>query len=251
MKKIKKRIFKYLQKVIAPVAVRLGFYPYNPIQDNKSKLLARAFSNLKMNGFYPKTILDIGANHGTWTRDSLKIFPDSSYILVEPQSHLESSIEDLKRTAKIKFFPIGVGSKNGTFEFSINESDDSSSFRPVELNIDGYKFVKKIKVPMRTIDSFLQENNLPIPELIKIDAEGLDLEVLKGANSIFEKTECILIEASIHQRAFPNSFLKVINFMEDRGYEVFDITDLNRPFPNGLLWLVEVLFVKKNSKFVH
>lgn len=89
-----------------------------------------------------------------------------------------------------------------------------------------------------------------LPELVKIDAEGLDLEVLEGASSIFGVTECILIEASIHQKAFPNSLLKVMNYMDERGYEIFDFTDLNRPFSNGLLWLVEVMFVKKDSRFV-
>ena len=34
--------------------------------------------------------------------------------------------------------------------------------------------------------------------------------------------------------------------MDNKGYEIFDFTDLNRPFKNGLLWLVEILFVKKD-----
>jgi hypothetical protein len=41
------------------------------------------FSLLKERGFAPKHIMDIGANHGNWTRTALKYFPDAYYTLVE------------------------------------------------------------------------------------------------------------------------------------------------------------------------
>lgn len=251
MGRIKTKIYRYLKQVLTPVASKFGFYPNLQSQYNKSNLLINSLNYLKQSGFNPETILDIGANHGTWTRDVLKIFPNSKYYLVEPQGKLERSIEDLKYGGNVKFYPFGIGSKNGTFEFSINQSDDSSSFQPMDLDIEGYKFVEKIQVPMLTLDSFLEKNQIPVPNLVKIDAEGLDLEVLQGANSIFGETECILIEASIHQKAFPNSLLKVLEAMDEKGYEIFDFTDLNRPFANGLLWLVEILFIKKDSNYLY
>ena len=246
----RKKLLKEFLKNISPLAARFGFYPKNQFEDNKTLLVIRALTYLKNKGFSPKYILDIGANHGTWTRDILKIFPDSTYILIEPQAHLEKSIEDLKLISKIKFFPIGLGNKNGTFEFSINQSDDSSSFRPINSKIKDYEFRERVKVRMKTLNTFLRDENLPIPELVKIDAEGLDLEVIEGASSIFEITECILVEAAVHQKDFPNTLLRIMNLMDQKGYEIFDFTDLNRPFSNGLLWLVEVMFVKKDSRFV-
>ncbi|WP_157963274.1 FkbM family methyltransferase [Algoriphagus litoralis] len=234
----------------SPFAAKFGFYQRKHIEFNKSILVNRAFNYLKSKGFSPAYILDVGANHGTWTRDTLKVFPNSTYILVEPQAHLEKSIQDLRLNSKINFYPIGLGNQNGVFEFAINQSDDSSSFRPSDSKIKGYEFGERVKVQMKTLDAFLKDENLPIPELVKIDAEGLDLEVLKGSSSIFGITECILVEAAVHQKAFPNSLLRIMNIMDEKGYEIFDFTDLNRPFSNGLLWLVEVMFVKKGSRFV-
>ena len=234
----------------SPLAAKFGFFPKNQFQDSKAILINRAFCYLKKNGFYPNYILDVGANHGNWTRDTLNVFSKSNYILIEPQAHLEKSIEDLKLRSKISFYSIGLGNRNELLDFSINESDDSSSFQPCDLKLEGYKFKGNVKVQMKTLNSFLEEEKLPIPDLVKIDAEGLDLEVLEGASSIFGVTECILFEASIHQKSFPNSLLAVMNFMDKKGYEIFDFTDLNRPFSNGLLWLVEVMFVKKESQFV-
>lgn len=246
----KKKTLKRLINYISPLAAKLGFYQKNQLEDNKSILVNRAFNYLKSKGFSPDYILDVGANHGTWTRDTLKVFPNSTYILVEPQAHLEKSIQDLRLNSKIYFYPIGLGDKNGILEFAINQSDDSSSFRPSDSKIKGYEFGERVKVQMKTLDTFLKDQNLPIPELIKIDAEGLDLEVLEGASSIFGVAECILVEASVHQKAFPNSLLRIMNIMDEKGYEIFDFTDLNRPFANGLLWLVELMFVKKGSRFV-
>ncbi|MDN3204704.1 FkbM family methyltransferase [Algoriphagus sediminis] len=198
----------------------------------------------------PSLILDVGANHGTWTREMLKVFPNATYHLVEPQKHLENSIEDLRLNSKIEFYPIGLGKQNSLVEFAINQSDDSSSFRPSKTNIVGYEFIERIKVQMKTLNTFLKDENLPVPDVVKIDAEGLDLDVLEGGTTIFGITECILVESAVHQKSFPNSLIQVMNFMDDKGYEVFDFTDLNRPFSNGLLWLVEIMFLKKGSRFV-
>lgn len=247
MFKMKSWIIKTVKRFVKPVANKFGYF--QP-ENSKNKLIYCAFNYLKSNGFQPSLVLDVGSNHGNWSREVMTIFSDSEFLLIEPQAYLEKSIEDLKSKGKVEFFPIGIGNHNGLIEFSINESDDSSSFIPNDFGIKGYDFIKKIKVEMKTLDTFLSDEGLPIPDLVKIDAEGLDFEVLECASSIFGITECILVEASIHQKAFPNSLLKIMKFMDEKGYEIFDFTDLNRPFSNGLLWLVEVMFVKKDSKFV-
>ncbi|TDQ19585.1 FkbM family methyltransferase [Algoriphagus boseongensis] len=246
---VKKIILKKLKSFFSPIAARLGFYSKGSNEDGKTFLLSQSLSYLKENGFSPKYILDVGANHGTWTRDVITIFPEANFILIEPQAQLEKSIEDLKESFKVRFFSIGLGNENCIREFSINESDDSSSFNRSKTNLKGYDFIGSKMIQMRKLDSFLNEENIPIPDLVKIDAEGLDMEVLEGASSIFGITQVIFLEASIHQKTFPNSLIRVMNYMDQKGYELFDFTDLNRPFSNGLLWLVEVMFVKKGSSF--
>ena len=91
------------------------------------------------------------------------------------------------------------------------------------------------------------DSKFGVPDLIKIDAEGLDLDVLRGAKSIFGKTEVILVEASVVNPVFKNDVLAVVAFMRENGYSLFEITDLNRPFEKRVLWLVELLFVRANG----
>ena len=82
------------------------------------------------------------------------------------------------------------------FSFTIVDRDDSCSFKYSKEEAKAMGF-KQVQVPVNTLSAFLEENNLPIPELVKIDAEGLDLDVLEGSNSLFGKTEVFLVEAAI------------------------------------------------------
>lgn len=214
---------------------------------HKNYLLFNFYDILKKFNFNPKHIVDIGANHGTWTRETLKHFPDAYYTLVEPQYWLQESIQDiLDKNKKIKFHPFGAGEKEGTFQFTMVDRDDSCSFKFTEEEAiaAGYK---QIELPVITLNGLLANSKLPAPDIIKIDAEGLDLDVLKGADSFFGKTEIFMVEAAVVLKSFDNSFLKLANFMDEKGYRLFEITDLNRPFNLNVLWLVELVFVKKNG----
>lgn len=245
---MKQIIKKIATKVIHPIATRLG-YSQNLQQNtfSKNNLLDTFYLILKDIGFNPQHIVDIGANHGTWTREALLFFPNAQYSLLEPQYWLKESMEDLlKANSKITFYPVGAGKETGTFKFTILDRDDSCSFMysEEEAKSRGYK---QIDLPIVTLNDLAKEKNLPTPDIIKIDAEGLDLDVLDGASSFFGKTEIFMIEASVVNKLYENDVLKVLNYMDSKGYRFFEITDLNRPFPKQVLWLVEMAFVKKGG----
>ena len=73
----------------------LGYRIVRRHNDPNATALDRFFYLLKMRGFKPKHILDVGANHGNWTRVALKYFPDIHYTLVEPQDDLKIYVQDL------------------------------------------------------------------------------------------------------------------------------------------------------------
>ena len=214
---------------------------------NKDYLLFNFYSVLKKINFQPKHIVDIGANHGTWTREALQHFPEAYYTLLEPQHWLKDSFQDiLAANPKIQFYPVGAGEEKGSFQFTIVDRDDSCSFRYTQEEAKAAGF-NQIEIPVVTLNGLLLDSELPIPDIIKIDAEGLDIEVLKGASNFFGKTEIFMVEAGVVNKSFNNSFLKVINFMDEKNYRLFDITDINRPFQPQFLWLVELVFVRKGG----
>jgi hypothetical protein len=88
------------------------------------------------------------------------------------------------------------------------------------------------------------------PDLIKIDVQGFELEVLQGCQSCFGFTELFIIEVSFF-KTHPERpvFLDVANFMDGKGYVVYDFADLkHRPF-DGALGQADVCFVKRDGVF--
>lgn len=244
MKKLLKRIINKAGYTLKKTNVNSP----NPLTTyGKDYLLFNFYDTLKKMGFTPNHIVDVGANHGTWTREALRYFPKAHYTLLEPQNWLKKSFQDiLDMNPKVQYFPLGAGEKEGSFHFTIVDRDDSCSFRYSQEEAKAAGF-EQIEIPVVTLNNLLANSDFPVPDIIKIDAEGLDIAVLKGASNFFGITEIFMVEAGVVNKIFDNSFLKLINFMDEKGYRLFEITDLNRPFSPSVLWLVELVFVKKNG----
>jgi FkbM family methyltransferase len=240
---MKKIIKRGLDRILHPLITRLG---YSKKQDELG-LLEKFFSLLKTLQYSPNQIIDVGANHGGWTRTALAYFPDAKYSLIEPQKWLEEYVKDLIETnPRIKFYNCGAGSTNGNFKLTIANRDDSSNFILSEEEAT-QQGLTQVDVDVVTLNEFIKRHNLPYPDIIKIDAEGLDLEVLKGSSNCFGQTEVFMVEAAVVAIGIENSLLRVIQYMDQNGYKLFDITDLNRPFEPKVLWLTELVFIRKNG----
>ncbi len=203
------------------------------------------FPLLKRFGFDPKHILDVGANRGDWTRAATRYFPRAHYTLVEPQDELKIHVQDLVAQGyQVHWINAGAGDRPGVFPFQVDADCGSSTFRPVS------SFVRQIPVQVRTVNEIVASTGLPTPEMVKIDAEGLDLKVLAGASELLGKTEIFLAEAAIVSGDIENTALAVIQAMAEAGYRLIDITDLNRSPKHDVLWLCEFAFLLKSSQLL-
>jgi FkbM family methyltransferase len=200
---------------------------------------------LKRYGFDPKQVVDIGANRGTWTRKAVEFFPTAQYTLIEPQDQLKTYIQDLfDRGIKINWINAGVSDTPGTLPFTISYRDDSSTF----LSLPEDASTQKILVPVKTLNEIVSSSGGPVPQMVKIDAEGLDLKVLAGASDLFGKTEIFFVEVAIWaNHPYQNTIPKVVSVMEQAGYHIADITDINRSSKYGVLWLCEFAFLRNGS----
>jgi FkbM family methyltransferase len=205
------------------------------------------FPLLKSLDFAPRHILDVGANHGHWTRTAIRYFPEAQYTLVEPQDQLKSHIQDLLASGyNINWINAGAGDTPGTFPFTLSHRDDSSTF---VLDADQARAAGQTQVmlPIRTLNEIVSSLGASTPEMVKIDAEGLDLQALAGASDLLGVTDVFLVEACICSPGGINTSLAVINFMAKSGYRLIDITDLNRSPTYHVLWLAEFAFLRAAS----
>lgn len=253
---MKRRLANLLRRIAnklspLPVLKQADPTPTPTAQQIKEKLIENLFHSVKIFGLKPAHILDIGANCGDWTRLTLKHFPDATYTLLEPNPVMRDRMQDLLSTnPKIRLFSKGASDENGEFLFTITGRDDSCNFllnsqQATELGLP------QIPVELVTIDSFLENQSLPHPQIIKIDAEGLDLKVLKGAANTLKKCELVFAEAAVMCKwkpaVFSNTVASLVAYMDEQGFTVFDITDINRTHVHGNLWLIELAFVRKDG----
>jgi FkbM family methyltransferase len=250
MKKIARRILKKFGLVV----IKRKNLDRITTENKESKKLSHTIhldflmQLLKDVGYKPNIIFDIGANNGGWTASALEYFPNANYVLFEPQVNLVENINNrFSSQPNVKCYAVGVGHQKDVLQFTIHDRDDSCNFRMTEEEAAerGYK---QIKVPVVAIDEFIEEQKLPFPDILKIDAEGIDLQVIKGAlNSIKNHTEIVLVEVAIMNPKFENTALAVVETMNSLDFKLFDITDLNRPFKQQVLWLSEFVFIRKNG----
>jgi FkbM family methyltransferase len=206
--------------------------------------------DLAYRGLQCTAILDVGANQTHWSRLAKTIFPDATLYMVEPQremqEHLEQFCHDFPGS---KYFLAGAGSNPGKAVFTVWDDLEGSSCLP-ETDPNLLASGKQRLIEIITIDTLIEQQAIEVPQLLKLDVQGFELEVLRGANALFGQTEIFILEVSLFAFAdVPGMpvFADVISFMLDRNYVVYDFPGfLRRPY-DGALGQCDICFVKQNS----
>jgi FkbM family methyltransferase len=218
----------------------------SPINNGSHANTDPFFDTLRRLGYVPSHIVDVGANRGNWTRTAMKYFPGIRYTMFEPQEKMRSEVEDLLQKTGVEFHCMGAGPMNSTMKLTQHEWDDSHTFALTSEQADDLGY-PQVDVPVVALDDFFKERGLPKIDILKIDAEGWDLEVLKGAAKTATEADIVLMEASVLNPVFQNTVEKVLAAMSLLGFTLLDITDLNRTKKDNALWLVELAFVKQEG----
>lgn len=185
------------------------------------------------------TIYDIGACVGEWTEivsnTSLK---EKKFILFEANIKHEEHLKKLKH----KYF-IGVLSdiiKEMQF-YSTNSSGDSY-YREKSKYYENSLSPKKLLTS--TLDIIREKNNLPLPDLIKIDTQGSEIDILKGAQKTIKNCKILFIECPIvsYNEGAPN-LSEYVNYLNKIGFLPIEITDMH--YIDKVLIQADIVFLKK------
>ena len=188
--------------------------------------LDKLISNIKT----PESIIDIGSNKGQFILVIEKKFPNKEIFSFEPILELINKQKIFFKNKKnIKFFNVGLGNINQKKKFLITSRMDSSSFLSIS-NIgkknEDYKVKEERIIKINKLDNFIDKDKLIRPVLMKIDVQGYELEVLKGALNILSKTDYIIAEVS-KQEMYLNQATeeKIIDFLGNHGFKVKDYNE--------------------------
>ncbi len=231
------------------LTIRLGY----DIQRRNSLLrpagdMPFMLEKLKRSGFSPNWILDVGANTSEWSRTAKSIFPAAHCFLIEPQIEMQPTLEKFCRDFPgSEWILAGAGAEPGELTLTVWEDLAGSSFLP-GIGSESAASNHHRTVKIITIDQLLNDQKLPLPQLVKLDIQGFELEALKGATQLLGQVEVFILEVSLFP-FLPGQpiFDQVISFMRNSGYVVYDFPGFSRRPLDGALGQCDVCFVRENS----
>lgn len=170
--------------------------------------------------FEPKVIYDIGCCVLHWTKSIEKIWPNSEFILFDVMEEAEFLYKEYK-------YNIGVLGEEDSkvIDFYQNDYAPAGNSRYKEIGSFDHDILfndsHKIQKVIRTLDSVVRENNYPPPDFIKIDAQGCEVDILKGAKDTLKSCKHLIIELQHQQYNLGAPLSKEsIPFIESLGFKL-------------------------------
>ena len=205
------------------------------------------FTHIKNKGFNPITVVDVGV--ATDTDELYYHFPSAQYLFVEPLAEFEPSLQKLCQKYNGTYMLVAAGATNGELEIRVSpDLGGTSRFETIESTEGAYTMIART-VPQYKIDTMWTALKLEGPALLKIDVQGGEIEVLKGAEQKLTKFEVIVLEVGmIEQYIGQPVFHEYVAYMAERGYVVYDIIHTGYA-DTGMLAQLDLVFVKKDGQF--
>jgi len=199
---------------------------------------------MKQRGFAPRIAIDIGAFTGEWTLSFRQLFPAARVLMIEPQAARQERLEALARIHDgVELAPVLLGSREAK-GVTFFQSETASSV----LRDPGNRGALAIEMPMTTLDAVTRGTHFQRADFLKLDVQGYELEVLKGAGHVLASAEAVMMEVNLIA-VYEGAPLadEVVAFMAARGFRVYDVcTFFRRPLDHAL-WQMDMIFVRATS----
>jgi len=212
-----------------------------------ARLKMRAvLENAKAAGFRPASIIDVG--FATGTTGLHDVWDDVRRLIIEPVAEAEPTMIRFCQEHPGASYEVAAASDApGQRAMAVRPAISNSSFH-VKLKGD---HCEARMIPLVTLDELVVKHDLPGPYLLKMDVEGHELHVLRGAlETCLPRTEMVIAEVGTWLDARPKgraSMMDVFRFMEDHGFSFYDIIEpAYRPL-DGALYMFEAVFVRPDS----
>jgi len=133
--------------------------------------------------------IDIGSNIGYYALlESKKIGKNGNVLAIEPSPENFSTLVyniKLQNDQNINAFNFAIGDKNDEIEFLISKKSNWSKVKDENDIIESED--KIIKIPLKTLNSFVKDNQLEKIDLLRMDVEGYENNIIDGAIEVLTK----------------------------------------------------------------
>lgn len=187
-------------------------------------------------GVYPEVIYDVGASVLHWTNEAVNIWPQSEYYCFEAMSE----------TAFLYNLPYIKGFYNGVLS---DESNKIVTFYQNIMNPGGNSYYKENsdinpvadelynehkEYITSTLDEIVTSRMFKLPDLIKMDVQGSELDILKGADKCLEHAKHLILELQVveYNRGAPLRDT-VIEYLKTKNFYMVESSPFTNAGPDG------------------
>ena len=172
-------------------------------------------------------IFDVGGNEGESIDFFLSLFENPTIYSFEPEKKsYQKLLKKYENNKAINLFNLAFGNKKEELKLKINIKSSTSTFSKINAHSKYYSlkssilnpgkndaFLGEEKVQVEKVDNFFNENKINTIHILKIDTEGFELNVIKGAKETLHKTKIIIIEFQLNDMYLDYDPKKIENFL--------------------------------------
>jgi FkbM family methyltransferase len=211
--------------------------------DRPDKLSHRnALKRLGAAGFTPKTIYDIGAYRGGWTRLASEVFPEAAFVLFEANADNAAFLASTGH----RHFIAALSDRDGAGTFFLPRAADISGASLYVENTAHYAGDSLVsrEVAVARLDTLVAQHDLPLPDLIKLDVQGAELDVMAGGGSALAHCDAIIAELAFanYNEGAP-LVADCMAAIARHDLRCIDVCELHRA-PSGTVLQADFLFAK-------
>lgn len=192
-------------------------------------------------GYVFETVFDIGACKGEWSTIFKNHFPTSEMILFEANP----AYKDELNATGFKNFNCVLSDTDGKHVDFYNGTNTGDSYYKETTKF--YDNQTPIRLPCFTLETLARENALSVPNLIKIDTQGSELDILTGYQNQLDKVDFIFIELPIitYNKGAP-SIQDYLDFFKKHKFIPVELLDVHRG--ENILVQIDIMFVRDDVK---
>jgi FkbM family methyltransferase len=197
-------------------------------------------------GVRPRTVIDVGVGGGT--PHLYEAFPDAHLVLVEPLAEFAPAIASVLARRPGVHFPVALGAAEAEREVRVEPrfAERSSFYARHELEVTGDAATIR-RIPVTTLDRLVGAQRFAAPYGLKIDVEGAELEVIRGAAETLLATDFVIAEVSVLDRfEGGHTFAEFVAAMDAAGFAVRDILGVGRADTSEVTF-VDLVFRRRDA----
>lgn len=196
---------------------------------------------LRGNGYEIKSILDVGAHHGNWSREVKGIFPNATVFMIEANPDCEPMLKETGFPYAIAL--LGAFEQDAVKYWKTNHRDTTgNSVYREQTAAYSDQMAEYVEVPSTTLARVCNHREVGPFDLIKLDVQGAELDIIRGSIDLIKQAKVVILEAQFveYNKGAPMA-TDVIREMAEIGFEPFDILELHYT-PGHVLLQVDMMF---------